>query len=139
MVSSFFIDSEVILDALLDIEPFAVNTRSIFKLVASGEIEIFCSSIIITNVFYLVKKQFNSNRAYSSIDKLLGYFKVLPVGESEIRNSIKSGFSDFEDGIQHQVAIQNPAIKAIVTRNINDYRLSTLAVITPTELIALFK
>ncbi|SFB47656.1 PIN domain-containing protein [Algoriphagus aquimarinus] len=139
MASSFFIDSDVILDALLDREPFAANARNIFKLVASREIEVFCSSIIVTNVFYLVKKQFNSNRAYSSIDKLLGYFKVLPVGELEIKNSIKSGFSDFEDGIQHQVALQNPAIKAIVTRNTKDYRLSTIVVITPAELLALFK
>lgn len=139
MVSSFFVDSDVILDVMLEREPFMANSKNIFELVASGELEVFCSSIIVTNVFYLVKKQFDSNRAYLSIDQLMSYFKVLPVGELEIRNSIASGFTDFEDGIQHQVALQNPTIKAIVTRNTKDYRLSILPVITPDELLALFK
>jgi hypothetical protein len=40
-------------------------------------------------------------------------------------------FSDFEDGIQYAVAILNPGIEIIISRNTKDFRKSALPAMSP--------
>lgn len=139
MISNYFLDSDVILDLMLDRQPFSSHTQIIFQLSAVGQINIFCSSIVVTNVYYIVNKTFGKKKANESLESLLNYCRILSVGESEIRKAYKSGFSDFEDGIQYQVALQHPGINAIITRNKKDYKSSKLPVYSPQEFLDLLK
>jgi predicted nucleic acid-binding protein len=139
MVFDYFLDSDVILDGILDRQPFSFHTKTIFNLSANGQIRIFCSSIIVTNVYFIVNKTLGKKKANESLEGLLDYCGILSVGESEIRKAYKSAFLDFEDGIQYQVALKQPGIKAIITRNKKDYKSSRLAVYSPLEFLDLFK
>jgi len=69
----------------------------------------------------------------------LEYCQILSVGDIEIKNALQNGFTDFEDGIQFETAIQNPFVEAIITRNSKDYRLSPIPVYSPDSFLALFK
>ncbi|WP_339702120.1 PIN domain-containing protein [Algoriphagus aquimarinus] len=139
MGTSFFIDSDVILDLLLKRKPFDADSLSIFKLAISGEIRLSCSSIILTNVHFFLRKAFGKEIALIGIEDLMSKCTTLPVGESEIRQAISSRFYDFEDAIQYFTALTNPEISGIITRNTSDYKHSDLPIYSPDSFLALFK
>ena len=74
-------------------------------------------------------------RTIESLKELSKYVGILPVNGKIIRLSLDSEFGDFEDAIQYFSALQNRKIEAIVTRNVKDFKLSTLPVLQPSELL----
>jgi predicted nucleic acid-binding protein len=139
MGSSYFLDSDVILDFLLDRDPFNFSADEIFEKGYSKEIQIYFSSLTVANIHYLLRKHYGNEGALNKITELVSFCKILPVSEREIFAAMKSGFSDFEDAIQHFTAIQNPEIEGIITRNLSDYRKSQLPVFTPEVFLSSFK
>lgn len=139
MGSSYFLDSDVILDFLLDRDPFNFSADEIFEKALNKEIQIYFSSLTVANIYYLLRKQYGNEGALEKITELLSLCKILPVSEKEIFSAIKSGFSDFENAIQHFTAVQNPEIRGIITRNASDYRKSQLPIFSPESFLQLFK
>lgn len=139
MGSSYFLDSDVILDYLLRREPFNLPAREIFGFAFNKEIQIYFSSLTVANIHYLLRRHYGNEGALDKITELLSFCKILPVSEREIFAAMKSGFSDFEDAIQHFTAIQNPEIDGIITRNLSDYLKSQLPVFTPEVFLSSFK
>ncbi|MBN7810187.1 PIN domain-containing protein [Algoriphagus sp. H41] len=139
MTSSYFIDSDIILDAILERELFVENATKIFELATKRQITLFCSSIIITNVFYIVRKSKGLADAFSIIQALLETCNVLSVGKQEIKSAISSKFTDFEDAIQYYTALTKPDISGIITRNTSDFKQSTLPVYSPDTFLALLR
>lgn len=139
MAHNIFVDSDIFLDTLLTRDPFVEKSNAIFLLAANGEVSIFYPSLMISNSFYVARKEIGKELTIKSIQQILEYCKILPVGDAEIRNAFRNGFTDFEDAIQFETANQNSRIEAIITRNKKDYKLSTLPVYTPQEFLALFK
>ncbi|GMQ26111.1 PIN domain-containing protein [Algoriphagus sp. oki45] len=139
MDSSYFLDSDVILDFLLNRDPFNFSADEIFEMAVNKEIQIYFSSLTVANIHYLLRKQYGNDIALDKISELLSFCKILPISEREIFAAMKSGFSDFEDAIQHFTAIQNPDIEGIITRNLADYRKAQLPVFTPEVFLSTFK
>jgi len=100
-----------------------------------SEIELHTSSLVIANIHYFIKKVENHKKAIAKIEKLLQFIRVLSVSEKEIQEAIKSNFKDFEDAIQNFTAL-NSKVDVLVTRNIKDFKLSSLPILTPTEFLA---
>jgi predicted nucleic acid-binding protein len=139
MGSSYFLDSDVILDFLLDRDPFNFSADEIFEKALNKEIQIFFSSLSVANIHYLLRKQYGNEGALNKISELVSFCKILPVSEREIISALKSGFSDFEDAIQYFTALQNPEIKGIITRNLSDYRKSEIPVFSPESFLSTIK
>ncbi|MEB2775751.1 PIN domain-containing protein [Algoriphagus sp. D3-2-R+10] len=139
MAFNYFLDSDVILDYLLKRTPFNSYAREIFQLAFNQKIEIYTSSLAISNIHYISTKQVGKQQSLKLIKDFLELCKVLSVGEQEIYLAVKSNFSDFEDAIQYFTVISNPDIKGIITRNTSDYKHSTLPVYSSQEFLALFK
>lgn len=139
MDSSYFLDSDVILDFLLNRDPFNFSADEIFEKAVNNEIQIYFSSLTVANIHYLLRKQYGNEGALDKITELVSFCKILPVSEKEIFSAMKSGFSDFEDAIQHFTAIQNPEIKGIITRNLADYRKSKIPIFTPEVFLSTLK
>ncbi|MBC6367193.1 PIN domain-containing protein [Algoriphagus sp. AK58] len=138
MASSYFLDSDVILDYLLRREPFNIPARGIFGLAFNKKIQIYFSTLTVANIHYLFRKLYSNEGALDKITELVSFCKILPVTEKEIFAAMKSGFSDFEDAIQYFTAIQNPEIEGIITRNLADYRKSQIPVFTPEVFLSTF-
>lgn len=130
-----FIDSDVILDFLLDRKPFSEYITEIFQLSIDGNFKISVSPITITNIHYIIGKLENIKSANSKIKKIVKLVKIENVGESAIHQSINSKFCDFEDGVQYFCALEANH-HTIVTRNIKDYKESTLGVLSPKEFLS---
>jgi len=136
---SIFIDTDVIIDFLIDRQPHAVSSSKIFELCENEIIEIFTSSLCINNVHYIIRRAIGEKKAREVITELLELIQVLRVNKADILNALKSDFKDFEDAIQHSVAVNEKSIKSIITRNTRDYRKSKMSVFAPDTFIKMVK
>ncbi|GAA0877723.1 PIN domain-containing protein [Algoriphagus jejuensis] len=139
MASSYFLDSDIILDFLLKRVPFNNGAKQIFELSFNMRVKVFVSSLAIANVHYMCTKAVGKEESLHLLEELTGLVKILPVSEKEIFSAMKSGFPDFEDAVQYFAALQEPQIEGIITRNTADYRKSQLAIYTPESFLALFR
>jgi len=56
---------------------------------------------------------------------------VLTIEKATILQALGSEFTDFEDALQNYAAETDSNVTIIITRNIKDYKKSTLGVMTP--------
>lgn len=131
-----FLDTNIILDFLLKWEPFVEETKDIFQFTSEKLFESYTSSTSITNIYYIISKIENKNKALEKTKGLLTIINVLNVGSTTISKAINSKFKDFEDGVQNFSALENE-IQIIVTRNVKDFKESKLHILSPKEFINL--
>jgi len=127
------IDTNVILDFVLNRVPFADGAAILFQHIEQQTFSAVVSASAITDIFYLLKKE--KVDAIAFLKDFLSAVDILGVDKTIIMYALYSGWSDFEDAVQAQVAIEN-SIDFIVTRNTKDYsKLKEIQVLTPTELL----
>ena len=130
------VDTNVVLDVLLDREPFAADSAEIMSRVETGEISGWLCATTVTTLFYLVAKAADATTAREAVQSLLSLFEIAPVNRPILEGALALGFSDFEDAVLHEAARQVNA-QAIVTRNANDFDRAEIPVYTPQELKAI--
>ena len=132
-----FIDTDVIIDFLIDRQSHVKSSSKIFDLCDKGAFKIFVSTLCISNVHYVTRKVLGEKKTRIVIEELLKIIEVLEVKKEDLQNAVKSDFRDFEDAIQHSVAIREKNIKTIITRNTKDYKKSKISVFTPDAFLKL--
>ncbi len=137
-MKNIFVDSDVILDVVLERVPFFIASQKIFSLIERNHFKGFTSSIILANCYYILSSNKNKNIAEKTITKLRSIITVLPFTDKEIGESINSSFTDFEDGIQYFIAVNN-GIETIITRNIADYNNANINIFMPKDFLVLYK
>ena len=140
MISSLFIDTDIILDILLDRKEFFEDSSAIFKKFEDGEVLLFTSASIIINAQYVGQKQIGKNECRWAINYLLNYFLIIEPDINIIKRAYTSKFTDVEDAIQYYTAAKIDSTDYFITRNIKDFKKSIphLPVITPTQFLKLF-
>ncbi len=129
------VDTNVVLDLLLDRTPHAVNAAQIFSLIERNVITGCLGATTLTTVRYLATKAVGEQKARREIRKLLRLFEVTPVNRAVLEAALAAeGFRDFEDAVLHEAAHQADA-DALVTRNGSDFKAVLLAVYEPRELL----
>ncbi|MDR2592523.1 MAG: PIN domain-containing protein [Chitinispirillales bacterium] len=134
MITKIFIDSDVILDLLAQRSPYYDYSAKIFTLVHKKEIEVFTTAVVLSNVFYILRKINGRDKAKKQLKALRLLIRVLPISEHVVDMTLNSKFNDFEDGLQYFTA-KDGNIQAIITRNIKDYKEKDLIIQTPEEYI----
>jgi len=56
--------------------------------------------------------------------------EIVGTTKKEISQAVKNNFSDFEDSVHYSSALTIKDLDAIITRNKNDYRISSIAIMT---------
>jgi predicted nucleic acid-binding protein len=130
-VTELFIDTDVIIDFLIDRKPFSREAAIIFTLMEQKKIKGHTSSLTFSNLYYVLRKGESHNKIISKLECLSKMLSILKVEEQTIKKSLASGFPDFEDSIQYFCAKENRKINAIITRNTKDFRNSEIPVMTP--------
>jgi len=133
-----FLDTNVILDLLLDRDPFSNDIAEIIELATQKSIELCVSSVTITDTNYIVEKFEGVKSARQKTKLILEIVTVENVAESTVKKSSGSEFKDFEDGVQNFCAIESKH-KVIVTRDIKGFKNSKLAILSPKELLVKIK
>lgn len=127
-------DTNVILDVLLDREPFSTTAAQLFSKVEAGELSGYICATTVTTLHYLARKTVGTERAQKEIKKLLNLFEVAPVNRSVLEGALKARFADFEDAVIHEAAVQ-VEVQGIVTRNIADFKGANILLYSPEELL----
>ena len=128
------LDNDVVLDLVLDREPFVEAAADVFKLQEQGRIDGHVAGITLINVFYVTRKIKGIGVARRAVGELLAALKVCPLDHATLENAHKLAFTDFEDAVQHASA-EASHLDAIVTRNPNDYKNAALPVFTPADFL----
>jgi predicted nucleic acid-binding protein len=134
-VDKLFVDTNIILDWLLDREPYADAATRLFSLADRGELTLMTSALSMVNVAYFLRKAIGDKHARSTLAKLRIRCEVTPSGNRQIDEAISDGGPDFEDAYQYACATAAGA-DMIVTRDARGYKHSALPVLTAAEYLA---
>jgi len=137
-VKKVFLDTNVLLDFLLDRKPFNDDVAEIIEQSIEGKMKICVSSITITDTNYIIGRSEGIKSANKKTKEILELVEVENVGETTVHKSASSKFNDFEDGVQNYCAVEAKH-KIIVTRNVKDYKASELSIMTPKEFLIKMK
>ncbi|MFI5162524.1 MAG: PIN domain-containing protein [Sphingobacteriales bacterium] len=128
-----FIDSDIILDALLKRPGFELPAINLLALAAQSGISAATSSIAFMNVHYFLDKFERPNKIVL-LKNLRSFINIIEIGKDEIDLTLNSNFTDFEDAVQYFAAISAKA-DVIVTRNIKDYKQANIPVLTAEQFL----
>jgi predicted nucleic acid-binding protein len=129
-----FIDTDVILDLLAKREPFFNDAARLFTLADKQELHVHVSSLCFSNLSYILGKQHSLVEVRKILARLKVIVSVLSVDDRVIELALNSDFKDFEDAIQYYCAIEN-GVKVLVTRNLKDFKLANIPVVSPKEFL----
>ena len=129
-----FIDTNVLLDVSLERKDFYTDSAKVLSLAAFKEIEGCITATTTTDLFYIIRKHYNIQKAKTDLKNYLTFLNILPVNENVIRLALTSDFKDFEDAVQY-FSCSIFDCTCIVTRNVGDFKEAKLPVYTPKEFL----
>lgn len=132
------IDTNIILDILEKREPFYESSNDILSLCASKKIRGCIALHTVSNIFYILRKNYSAEDRRRLILGILKFLQVANVSHENVRHALeRNDFPDFEDCLQDECAIQNYA-DYIITRNTGDFSNSNIPAITPSDFLLTF-
>jgi predicted nucleic acid-binding protein len=100
-------------------------------LLANEEIEGIIGTSSITDIYYLIRKQYTDTKtAVDIIFNILEIIKPVDTLTSDIFYAAELGFNDFEDAVITAIAIREKT-DYIITRDIKDFVKSPIPAVTP--------
>ena len=132
------IDTDVILDFFFDRDPFAENAAQLLSLCEKDAIKGFVTPVMISNIYYLLRKTAKHEKVIDHLKKLISILHVTVIDKKVVLQALNCEFKDFEDALQNFSAYYEKDIKVIITRNIKDYKTSSLSVMTPETYLKTF-
>lgn len=136
MIQKVFLDTNILIDLMLNRMPFAGYAEKIFKLRDEYDYEIYISALSVANIVYVLNHTNKSPHAV--VGKLMQLTEIVNFTKDIFNQTLQSKFNDFEDGIQHSSAIFVDA-DVIVTRNKKDFKYAILPVLSPEEFLDNYK
>jgi predicted nucleic acid-binding protein len=123
-------DTNVVLDVLLDRQPYAEASAAVWAAVESGISKGMLAAHAVTTIHYLVRKEMGTAKARRTLTAILRVFEVAAVDGAVIHEALQLPFSDFEDAVT-AAAAQLAGCECIVTRDPKGFRGSPVRSLTP--------
>jgi len=130
------VDLNIILDVLLDRDPFAREAEWLWTMAESGAIKAYISGTSVTNLSYILQRALGTKKAKKVLEDVLKVFRVAKVDQTVITEAIRLSYRDFEDAVQ-EASARHEKLEAIISRNKKDFRSSEIPVYTASEYVAL--
>jgi len=128
-MDKILVDTNIVLDLLAKREEFLKEAQELFTLSDQNKVALYVSALTFANTYYILSQKLKLNDTRSVLRRFKILVKVLPLNEKIINLSLDSEFKDFEDAIQYYTCLEND-IDIILTRNLKDFKLSKLPVLT---------
>ncbi|WP_457641825.1 type II toxin-antitoxin system VapC family toxin [Persephonella sp.] len=132
------IDTNVILDLLLDREPFSKNAAKLISQIEKGKLTGLLCATAITTIYYLISKTLSKEEADKSLDLILSLFEIAPVNRIVLETAKDLKFKDFEDAVIYSSAIHSN-VDAVITRNTKDFKMKEIPIYEPEEFLKILK
>ena len=115
------IDIDILLDVLIQREPFCDDSKAVLKLCENHEIDGFISASALTDIFHMARKALGSMEdTYRVISNILNIVKILTVTNDDVVSAFQFKAKDFEDCLMAACARSNKC-DGSVTRNKKDF------------------
>jgi predicted nucleic acid-binding protein len=130
------VDTNVILDVMLDRRRFVVDSAKVVAAAETGRYEGSLCATTITTIHYLAAKELGRESTAGHIERLLRIFRIAPVNETVLRAALHGKPRDYEDIVLLEAA-RGIGVDGIVTRNPHDFPKAGLPIYTPADVISL--
>lgn len=132
------VDTNVLLDVLLDRRPHSTGSAQVFRHIEEGRVGALLCATTITTLDYLLTQSLSRRDARHTLVKLMRLFEIAPVNRAVIEAALGSRIADFEDAVLEQAAAFAGA-NAVVTRNAKDFARGSLQILDPREFQSLME
>jgi predicted nucleic acid-binding protein len=129
------IDTNILLDFLLQREPFRQDAEELFQAINSGQVVGYVTASTLTDIFYIARRHTRSiEQARQAVSEILVVMVICPVNRPILESALASGIADFEDAVQIACAITQ-GLEAILTRDTQGFASSTIPVLSIRQLL----
>ena len=136
---ALLIDTDVLLDFLIDRGKFSKYAKTIIQKSHENTISIFMAAHSITNIFYILRKTYSALERKKLLLNLCLSFNIVDIGRDLIFKVLENNdFYDIEDCLQAECAAFVNA-DYIVTRNVKDYSHSKVPALLPEKLLGMLR
>ena len=132
MYEDCFIDTNVILDVLLQNDIFFQDSMRNFQLAETEYIRAYVSASSLTDIFYIIRKHLTITVARNAINSLLTIFQVVGIDGKDLKGALNLPVLDMEDALQLWCAEKIHA-DALITRDIKGFPCDQMVVLSPVE------
>ena len=137
MANKILIDTNVLIDYLLEREPFFEDAKEVILSCAEGKTKGCIAAHSIPNMFFILRKDYSAKERREVLSNLCSIFDIEGIDKAKLLAGLSNeDFSDFEDCLQMECA-KSYGADYIVTRNVSDYATSEIKAIEPKNYLEL--
>ena len=130
------LDNNILIDRLCKRQPFYETSNQVFILGIFGDAELYVSVTMLTDIHYILSKQYGNKGAQEVFQESLGMLKLCGTSAEDGLWSLRQRWDDFEDCLVARCA-ENIKADYIITRDKAGFEKSLIPALTPEELLAL--
>ena len=123
-------DTNVVLDVLLDRQPYVEASAAAWAAGETGGAEGMLAAHAVTTIHYLVRKERGNAKARRIVSAILRVFGVAAVDAAVLQEALELPWPDFEDAVT-AAAARTAGCEFIVTRDPKGFRGSPVRSLTP--------
>jgi len=131
-------DTNVILDVLLDRQPYVEAGASAWAAVETGISKGMLAGHAVTTIHYLIRKEKGNVQARRIISAILRVFGVATVDGAVVQEALQLPLADFENAVT-AAAARLAGCECIVTRDPKGFRGSPVRSLTPEAVMPLLE
>ena len=126
------LDTNVILDVLLQRQPWVNEAAEIWQAVDEGRVAAFLPASALTDIYYVARRLTDPPRAREAVRVCLAAFQFCTVDRAVLEAACRRDGQDFEDDLQIACA-ESDGLDAIVTRDAAGFVGCSLSVWSPSD------
>ncbi len=130
-----FLDTNVLLDIVLERQGH-VESQAVVQAVIHGH-EFFIAWHSLGTIFYVARKSKGKAAAMKFLNETVAWATVASVRHKDALHSLALSFTDYEDAMQ-AVAAEACAADLIITRNLVDFKTSSVPAMAPEEFLTTY-
>jgi len=137
--TALLIDTNVVLDWMMDREPFAQDSTKVLEICFDGKAKGYLVGHTILNAFYISRGCLNVDERKKILLHLCGNFIIIGIDKQTIIEALQNpSWKDLEDGLQMHCAT-TANVDYIITRDTKDFATSPIQALTPEEFLKMHR
>lgn len=137
-MKSVYIDCNILIDWLLDREPFSTFSAKIIELTETKKIKGYVSPLTLANTYYIIQKELNKRIADEFIKDSIKIFEITNITKKNVASAINNKYKDFEDHL-HTSIVEENRLSYIITRNKKDFNTNKAIIVDAEEFISILQ
>lgn len=130
------IDTNVILDVALALEPWVHEATLLLDHASRGTVRAFVAGHAVTTLYYIVERARGQTVAVGAVSDLLSILDVVELGAADFQRALTFRLRDYEDAVQAAACLRVGAAY-LVTRNPKDFTSAPVTTRSAGEVLAL--